>query len=483
MKKFCFVRFVSFAGYFFVILFPCLSSITLCAQFQNNWQPKGTYNGESQTLMDSLQDLMDIERRDIGHERNPVVGKINHERSRRLYYLVKDGYFIHDDSLENFVRTVGNRIASSNGLSHHLARKILIAQDPSVNAFCYAKGILVVNIGLLARISSEHQLAFAMAHEMAHDELEHIKEKILREADVNTERQAKEHIKKIITGKVEVEDIENFRKLAYGTGRYSRANEVSADSMAVILLARAAYDVTEAISVLDVLENGLSPKYAIGVDFFLPFHFEEYPFQEYWLKDRLSFYNRRYADDFMFTYDSLKSHPETVKRKNLLFSQTHNTEIAEENALHVRAYLEAVIQTAEMQTVEASFLTRRYDLCLFYAMQMFAKYPNNSYLVGRIGKIFIDLSQHTYFPMIFTYTVDFSEELRLMNSFLYNLQDKEMLEIAFYFLSGHFNPSTKSHYFLLHRVAVLTERNSVKAELEKAYREKFKANIESYKWK
>jgi hypothetical protein len=483
MIKFLTVHHTRFRLYFLIIFSLWILPITIHAQFQNNWQPKSTHGAESHTLQDSLRDLMDRERKYIGHERNPVVAKLNQDRARQLYYLVKDRYFIQDDSLENFVRIMAKRLAISNGLRWQTARKILVSQDPSVNAFCLAKGILVINIGLLGRISNEHQLAFAMAHEIAHDELDHIKEKILHEADIDMKRQTKEHVKKIITGKVEVEDIESFRKLAYGIGRYRRANEASADSMALIMLARAGYDVTQAISVLDVLENGLSPKYAIGADFFLPFHFEEYPFQEYWLKDRLSLYNRRYADDFMFTYDSLKTHPETVKRKDLLFSLRHGNDMPEENGFRDNAYLDAIIRTAEMQTVEASFQTRHYDLCLFHAMQMLAKYPSNGYLVGRIGKIFIDLSQHTYSNMIFQYTVEFGEELRLMNSFLYNLQEKEMLEIAFYFLSHHFNASMQAHYYLLHRVSELTGRDNVKAELEKSYREKFKANMASYKWK
>lgn len=46
--------------------------------------------------------------------------------------------------------------------------RVYVARDPAVNAFATDQGIIVVNMGLLARIRNEAELAFVLAHEVVH---------------------------------------------------------------------------------------------------------------------------------------------------------------------------------------------------------------------------------------------------------------------------------------------------------------------------
>ena len=86
---------------------------------------------------------------------------------------------------------------------------------------------------------------------------------------------------------------------------------------------------------------------------------------------------------------------------------------------------------------------QEYDLSLYYALQLYNRYPENAYLVSRIGKILTDLYEVKNLPKfedyVAKYTPNYCDELKLINSFLYNLTQQELGEIAFHFLNNDFN--------------------------------------------
>ena len=128
------------------------------------------------------------------------VRRINFERRMAFMEKVFDGAFIKDDSLENYVGNVLNNIVEYNTLQSY-PRRALILSSPHVNAVCYGQGIYAVTISLLSRIENENQLAFILAHELAHDELGHIRSRIVQEADLDLEEKARSRLLKSSRGK------------------------------------------------------------------------------------------------------------------------------------------------------------------------------------------------------------------------------------------------------------------------------------------
>src|SRR5207245_302272 len=45
---------------------------------------------------------------------------------------------------------------------------IYVSKSPNVNAFAFDKGFIFVNVGLLAQLENEAQLAYVLAHEITH---------------------------------------------------------------------------------------------------------------------------------------------------------------------------------------------------------------------------------------------------------------------------------------------------------------------------
>jgi len=295
-------------------------------------------------------------------------------------------------------------------------------------------------------------------------------------------------MRKMVKGTLEVEDLEDFRRLMYDMMRYSRKHELEADSLAAILMTRAGYDAQNAFSLLTCLEHSTAPKYPIAEDLFLPFHTGAYPFQIEWLNARLGIFRKTRESDFMADSDSLKSHPEIERRKKALERVLQIKERAPSD-LYPDTSIDAALTVAEFESVECAFAAHHYDLSLYYAIQLLNRYPGNTYIINRIGRILIDLHQardeqafQNYVPQT---TATYSEELRLMNNFLNNMSTKELGEVAYHFLDNgeHFNPNAPSHYYLLAQICDTTYRYDRAQDIKRKFKERFGKSIGTFSLK
>ena len=455
------------------------------AQLKDNYHPRQTHSELSKDLINGLVLQFDEENKSMPRDR--AVRQINFDR--RMFFMNKifHGGFVKDDSLEAYVTNVLTRLVDNSPMQP-FTRRVLVLSSPHVNAVCYGQGIYAVTVGLLSRIENENQLAFILAHEVAHDELGHVRDRIVQEANLDLENQAREHTFKIINGKVDTEEIEKFRHLIYSHCRHNRENEIRADSMALAIMRRARYDETEATSALTILQSAQSPKHEIGAELFLPFHSATQPFQDYWLNDRLTVYSKKYMSTFLYSTDSVVSHPSIATRKKIL--STYMSHSASQKAeTQSPEFFHAVAEIAAFETVESAYKNGEYDLALYHALQLYIRYPQNAYVVSRIGKILSDLyelkSSGRFGRYVPEYTPNHGDELKLINSLLYNLSQKELGEIAFNFLNNetNFNRSEESHYYLLWKVSSLIQRDEIIAKMSDEYRTKFGSGINSYKYR
>ncbi|HZI26174.1 MAG TPA: M48 family metalloprotease [Chryseolinea sp.] len=463
-----------------IFIFVCLSSH---AQLQFKYHPRQTHSEFSKDLIHALEFQFSVEDKNMPSDRE--VRRINFERRMSFMEKVFEGAFIKDDSLETYVGNVLNNLVEHNKLQPH-PRRVLVLSSPYVNAVCYGQGIYAVTISLLSRIENENQLAFILAHELAHDELGHIRTRIIQEADLDLKEKARKQTFKIISGKIDNKEIENFRNLIYDYCRHSRMNEMRADSMALTLLRHSNYNEQEIFPAMTILQSTQSPKHKIGAELFSPFHTADQPFQDYWLNNRLTVYSKNYMGTFLYSADSIETHPTIAARKNALRPYL-GVEVEKASGQPLE-FVNAVSEMAAFETVESSFKNRQYDLSLYYALQLYNRYPENSYLVSRIGKILTDLYEFKGLPKfenyVAKYTLDYGNELKLINNFLYNVSQPELGKIAFHFLNNasNFNPAEKNHYYLLWKISSLTYRDDLTIKTSGEYRSRFGGGIQSHKF-
>lgn len=450
---------------------------------EGTFQPLKLYSSKSKELIDELTTHLGDEYRYLGTVTNKTTAQqICNSRSSLILKLVRAKAFVDNDSIDAVLESIVNRIVGSNGLERR-KRMVLVTNSPEVNATCFGRGTFMVTIGLLSRVSTEDELAFVLSHELAHDELRHVQFRIREEADQRTARKMNTQFGKILFGEITIDDIEAFRKFVYKASEFSRGNEIEADSLGFLLYHRAMYNDEQAVALLSMLDSAGYPKYDYQEAFFSPFDFAKYPFKDYWLNDRLSVYKRKGASSFLYSSDSLESHPDMDLRMDQMRGYL---ESAGPCAVTPTAWRPDIVYQTEFQTVESAYVSLQYDQALFHSLQLMKRYPGNTYLVSRVGKMLLDISEAKndmlFEKYVSRFTGRYKERMQQVNNFLYNITGAEVSELAFHFMNNqsNFSSGEPSHYYLLWKICLSTHRDQVAEKIEKKFRDTFKKSIATF---
>ena len=167
----------------------------------------------------------------------------------------------------NSVRKVGSRIASVSGRQDFQWRYHVIKNAKQANAFVLPGGKVFVYTGLFKYAANEAELAAVIGHEVAH---------ALRSHGVKSS--ARKQKAGLVGALLQVgmgvagvdKQIANTVKQVYGQGAtvgyirpYSRENETEADSIGLMLMAKAGYDPRAALSFWEKFgkKGGQIPEY------------------------------------------------------------------------------------------------------------------------------------------------------------------------------------------------------------------------------
>lgn len=448
-----------------------LTILPVYAQNRETYVARTTHSERSVELIQFFKDQYKVE---AGNFKSEKTKKLLKRQSDLLVQLVEKEAFIKDETLQSFIENTFTRIIETNIVTNP-PRYILISKNPEVNAFYSYLNVIVINVGLLARFNSEAELAFVIAHELAHGELNHIRRKIHKQSQTAT--MAKKEIKKFKKGDISSQGIDILQNIAYENGNFSRKMEIEADSLGYIYLLNANFNPSGALKTISLLDSAAFPKYPLGYRLLQPFHSKHYPIKAEWLKNKPSGLTKKPEFTLFYKTDSLNSHPEYLERAarfNALTDQKTYVTQKKVNELAAKA-----IKLAEFEAIESSYFMRKLDRCIYYALQLKARYPNNNYPISMITKAFLrlyEVKSYGKFPIyVSTYTGHYKGELKKVNHFLSNLQAEEMLEIAYHFLgsSRNFDDNHQEHYFLLWRLAKITNRAEVQTKITSAYQKKF----------
>ena len=155
----------------------------------------------------------------------------------QMYDILYSGRVIYGDEVSVYVQELANRLI---GDEPELAKELRFytIKSNETNAFSTAPGIIFVTTGLIAQLSSEAQLAFILAHEIAHFEQKHTHKGYL-----NYKKAGK---------------IKNNKQLA-SLSQFSKDLEFQADSLALIRYHKMGYSHEELIGTFDLLMYSYLP--------------------------------------------------------------------------------------------------------------------------------------------------------------------------------------------------------------------------------
>ena len=180
---------------------------------------------------------------------------------------------VEDKAIQEYVRSVGARIASHSDLKIPL--HITVLQSREINAFALPGGYLFIERGLLEAADDESELAGVIAHEIAHDTARHSKKLMNRATIASIFYQAAQIAAVLLTGGVASIGIYYALQYGfYGLGLVlnlkllgvSRDYELEADQLGVQYAWNAGYDPSGFIRFFDKMAT--KKGYVNGVSWF-----------------------------------------------------------------------------------------------------------------------------------------------------------------------------------------------------------------------
>jgi len=168
--------------------------------------------------------------------------------------LNNSGFLYHEPELENYLNRIVKKLqAHSIAPDFQIQSKVL--KDPNLNAFAYPNGVIYIHTGILARMDNEAQLAALLSHEMTHCTHRHS----LRVIRSIKDRPA--YIAAVQDTLAKISAVQEVARLLGATGSmaavsgYSRELESEADQVGLDLMAKASYDLTEALNLFEHLKQ------------------------------------------------------------------------------------------------------------------------------------------------------------------------------------------------------------------------------------
>jgi len=267
-----------------------------------------------------------------------------------LREIFVSGSIYYNDPCTRYVREVAARLLSP--LESKPKISVSVSRFITPNAAIWQDGTLIVNIGLLAQLENEAQLAFVLAHEIGHYQYSHpLKQYIRTQNPSSIQKRALDNLKA---------DLD-----------YTQDREEEADAFALKLLDKAGYDSREAQKALSVLTNHTHKCETLFESLFIDRADEcgELEVQHY--KNMKQSLARHFAPTMLLQRKEKISHTGSLHDGIYLVSQNNFEEIK---------------GIAQFELIENAYHQADDVSALYHAAVLKKKYPENAYLHAKIAE-------------------------------------------------------------------------------------------------
>lgn len=285
-------------------------------------------------------------------------------------YLTSGKVFF-GDTITNYCRSILDKLIGDNPeLKESLS--LYTVKTPIVNATATANGIIFVNLGLLAKLETEAQLAYILSHELIHYVEGHVLDQYIENKKVENREDLYRRTR----------DDQKIFKLS----NYSKKLEFEADQKGFQeFYKNSGYSSKAPMEVMNILLHSHLP-------------FKELPFKRSFFNDgsytfpENYFMHETYKIEVDENYDDrVSSHPNLSKRKaalkELISDSLSKADylISEEGFKHCRT-------TARFELSRLYLNNREYAKAIYHSYLLLEEFPNNRYLRLSIAKALCNLS-------------------------------------------------------------------------------------------
>ncbi|MBR4505633.1 MAG: M48 family metallopeptidase [Bacteroidales bacterium] len=280
------------------------------------------------------------------------------ESSYRINKMMAGGHIIYGDPISNMVSRIADTLLKDYPTLRSELRFYTVT-SPEVNAFTTGQGMVFVNVGLVAQVEDEAQLAFILSHEIIHYYRSHSIEEIVGK---NKNRTA------------EVEEGDNEMSDFMRRHHRSREMENEADSLGIAMFYMNSPYSREVIDgVFDVLQYSELPFDEIPFDttwFNTPY----FKLTGCWLDTTANITSRDNYDD------SRSSHPNIVSRRRNCAAALDGYYGGERYVITTKAEFEALRDMARKECIRQEVVHGQYARAFYNTWLMLKANPNDETL-------------------------------------------------------------------------------------------------------
>lgn len=394
----------------------------LIAQYTTDYTPLKSSGALPQEFLRTARSLSEEDLKTVGY---------GTDRMAKQQFTISSNYFLRDlllsgdvlinDPLGNYVNKVADELLK-NDPELRKQIHIYVIKSPNVNAHAFDKGFIFINVGLLAQLENEAQLAYVLSHEITHVLKKHSVNQYLENIKLDRGTSSYE------TGNYEARDLAKYR--------FSQDNETEADAEGLTRIKESGYSVKALNGAFDVLQYSYLPFEL--VDFKKSFFEDEYlilPDTVYLKKTS----EIKSNDD----YDDTKStHPNIRKRRGAVESDLAVADEASRKKYIVsEEEFKKAREISRFESCRLYLVDRDYMNAIYAAYILLEKYPNNVYLKKIIAKSLynVTIAESGSNRNKSKYSFSVANNARL-NSKSYSIPDYEKIE----------GPSQRLYYMLDH---------------------------------
>lgn len=289
--------------------------------------------------------------------------------------ILLSGRVLFNDPVSNYINKVADNLLESNPELRKELR-FYVAKSPSVNAFSTDKGIIIVNLGLVAQLENEAQLAYILAHEIIHYEKKHNMNLFLERNNIF---RTKDGYKKL-----------SISEKYFATNFRNQEMESEADKLGLNdVYVQSNYSLKVINGVFDVLQYSYLPFDDVVFDT----TFFETPFMKFPHSYFLTEINPIKGDE---DYDETKStHPSIKSRRDvmqMMISEIGNSDkkdfiLPKEDFFKVRTL-------ARFESIHQYIVLRDYGNAVYNGFILLKEYPGNEFLETSIAYSLYALSEY-----------------------------------------------------------------------------------------
>lgn len=466
----------------FLLMFCISCSLHAQIDFQTNYEPLDCEFPDNSPTIINITEEYEGQVKALPFKHKSDYKAFYKDRYNQLTDRFENDYFVFDYEFNAYFTYVLRKILTVNpDLSGNKIR-VLVSRSPIPNASSWGEGTITLNIGLLRRLENESQLAFILAHELAHYFKDHSGQAITNYVETVNSRATKKVIREI--NRSEYNRLEKLKGLVknvlYDKSRHSRYNESEADSIALTYLMNTEYDIAEAITSIKILDRIDEEKFDLNLDYQVVLNTETYPFKKKWLKKEAFIVFGEVEEDKYWNEDSLKTHPDCSKRIINLERQIKNISIGKKSKfLQAESKFSEIITRCDFEMVEHAYAYGNLSRAIYYSLQLLEKYPENAYLNAillrsfqRIYEVRMDHEAFSYIDLPSNY---YKKDYKKLLDVLQNMRSKEVLKLSYHLLETIKPKFIQDEYFLYVLVCsnYLNEKDEAFKTLKKRYLDTF----------